>query len=114
LKSIGFKQTSDPSIYFGTLLGEDVLLGIYVDDVVFLCKSQDAVEEFIRKLPEIRLKNLGQLEWFLGTSISRYQKVSEKAKYLSELDIQEDSQPFKDVGLHKSLIGGFVVHHHLT
>jgi hypothetical protein len=26
LKSIGLKQTSDPSIYFGTLLGEDVLL----------------------------------------------------------------------------------------
>ena len=70
LKQLGFLQsTSDPCVYIAAL-GEMAVIGVYVDDIVIACKSEQRMEEVKRALcRKFEVKNLGELHHFLGLKV---------------------------------------------
>ena len=69
LKCLGFVQsTGDPCIYVGS--GEEMIIGVHMDDIVIAGKSEKQVEEFKQALGErFDMKYLGKLHYFLGIQI---------------------------------------------
>ena len=69
LKCLGFVQSmGDPCIYVGS--GGEMIIGVYVDDIVIAGKSGKQVKEFKRALGDrFDVKDLGKLHYFLGIRI---------------------------------------------
>ncbi|KAL7529265.1 hypothetical protein ACHAWF_002908 [Thalassiosira exigua] len=59
----------DPCLF----LGKDLLAIIYVDDVLFYGRSEDAIDELIEKLKhdDVRLRKEGTAEGYLGLKVER-------------------------------------------
>ncbi|CAL1359109.1 unnamed protein product [Linum trigynum] len=76
LLSNGFKQSlADYSIFLSTVQGHLVVLIVYVDDIVVGSASLDAVKEVKRMLMSLfKMKDLGELQYFLGMEVSRTDK----------------------------------------
>ena len=75
LKSMGFVQSpSDPCIYTSSE-GETCLVGVYVDDIVLAGQSLKRIEE-VKKALSLRfdVKDLGELNYFLGVQVSQDHK----------------------------------------
>ena len=70
LKAMGFKQsTNDPCIYVSTADGL-MILAVYVDDIVLAGKSQQMIGKVKAELGEhFRVKDLGELHYFLGVNV---------------------------------------------
>lgn len=66
LEQHGLTQSRhDPCVFYTT--ARDMLIGVYVDDVVVCCKSSKEYKSFIVKLEEsFRVTTLDHMEWFLG------------------------------------------------
>ena len=69
LKCLGLVQsTGDLCIYVGS--GGEMIIGVYVDDIVIAGKSEKQVKEFKRALGDrFDVKDLGKLHYFLGIRI---------------------------------------------
>ena len=70
LKQLGFVQsTSDPCIYVAS--DGELMVGVYVDDIVIGGKSEKKTKEFKLALGEkFDVKDLGRLHYFLGVKIA--------------------------------------------
>ena len=70
LKKIGFLQsTSDPCVYI-TAGEEMAVIGVYVDDIVIACKSDERLEQIKQDICQtFDVKDLGKLHHFLGMKI---------------------------------------------
>ena len=70
LKQLGFLQSnSDPCVYIAAV-GEMVVVGVYVDDIVAVCKSEARLKEFKQGLcRKFDVKDLGKLHHFLGMKV---------------------------------------------
>ncbi len=46
---------------------------IYVDDILIYCKSEDEIDDFIRRMKteDVALNKEGSAEWYLGDDIQR-------------------------------------------
>ena len=77
LKQMGFVQTeSDPCIYRNS--GGDVLIGVYVDDMVFAGKNEKQLEEVKKTLAKrFDIKDMGKLHHFLGMKIVQNDQTGE-------------------------------------
>ena len=66
---LGFvRSTSDPCIYVA--LDGEMIVGVYVDDIIIAGKSEKLVEDFKRALGErFDVKDLGRLHYFLGMKV---------------------------------------------
>jgi hypothetical protein len=66
LKSIGFEQThSDHCVYINK--DTDVILALWVDDLIIFSKNTSAIEEVKDQLrKEFEMKDLGELKYFLA------------------------------------------------
>ena len=69
LKQLGFvRSTSDPCIYVG--LDGEMIVGVYVDDIIIAGKGEKLVKDFKLALGErFDVKDLGRLHYFLGMKI---------------------------------------------
>ena len=69
LKRLGFVQlTNDPCINVAS--GGEIIVGVYVGDVVVAGECEKLVEDFKRLLSErLEVKDLGKLHYFLGMTI---------------------------------------------
>ena len=72
LQKIGFiKSKADPCIYVSSE-GDQIILAIYVDDIVLAAKSLDVINSIKCKLSNLyELKDLGELKSFLGIEIDQ-------------------------------------------
>ncbi len=70
LKSLGFLQSSsDPCVYIDAV-DEIAVVGLYVDDIVFACKTEEKLERFKDALcSKFDVKMLGKLRYFLGLKV---------------------------------------------
>jgi hypothetical protein len=70
LKQLGFVQsTSDPCIYVAS--DGELMVGVYVDDIVIGGKSEKKIKDFKLALGEkFDVKDLGRLHYFLGMKIA--------------------------------------------
>jgi hypothetical protein len=77
LLSHGFTQSKSDYTLFARFQGSSFLaLLVYVDDIVLASDSADAIKQFIQFLNnEFKLKDLGDLKFFLGLEIARTQRV---------------------------------------
>ncbi|CAL1413264.1 unnamed protein product [Linum trigynum] len=85
----GFKQSSsDYSIFTAEIFGALVVLIVYVDDILIGSVNLDSITETKRILQgEFKMKDLGELKYFLGLEVTRGVKgitVSQR-KYCLEL-----------------------------
>ena len=74
LKRCSFTQSkADPCIYFKDAGGENpCYIGVYVDDIIIAAKLDHQIQQVKDSLSQqFELKDLGQLKYFLGMSISR-------------------------------------------
>ena len=69
LKQLGFvRSTSDPCIYVGS--DGEMIVGVYVDDIIIAGKSEKLVKDVKLALGErFDVKDLGRLHYFLGMKI---------------------------------------------
>jgi hypothetical protein len=77
LKSIGFEQThSDHCVYINK--DTDVILALWVDDLIIFSKNTSAIEEVKDQLrKEFEMKDLGELKYFLGIQVKRDRKLQQ-------------------------------------
>ena len=71
LKELGAKQSDiDPCLWILRANGNVLLIGIYVDDVVFACNSPRFRDDFVAELAKsFHISDQGQLTWIFGTAI---------------------------------------------
>ncbi|KAH9671758.1 retrovirus-related pol polyprotein from transposon RE1 [Citrus sinensis] len=130
LSSWGFKNSrSDTSLFFKRVESKIVIMLIYVDDIIITGSDSQGIEEVIKDLnTSFALKDLGNLNFFLGIQVLRNQNsiLLSQAKYIQDLlaktemiDCKGIETPFstseklkKDVGnrfhdptLYRSIIG---------
>ncbi|WP_292992018.1 reverse transcriptase domain-containing protein [Nitrosomonas sp.] len=67
----GFKPlTSDNCIFKKTVNGRDIIMGVYVDDLIILHKNHDDLAEFTKALAaRFKFKNLGPVQKTLGIEV---------------------------------------------
>lgn len=90
---------SDPCIYYKNDSVHGLqYCGIYVDDIILLCKTDAAYKEFAKMCKlEFPIKELGELFWFLGMRIIRDRKKriltldhsQQIAQYISDHDFSD-------------------------
>jgi hypothetical protein len=92
LLSHGFTQSkSDYTLFTGFQGSSFIALLVYVDDIVLASDSADAVKQFIQFLNnEFKLKDLGDLKFFLGLEIARTSKGLSLCQRKYTLEILED------------------------
>ena len=67
LVEAGFSRcVSDAYLYFSHDKVELTIVGVYVDDLLVTASSQDKVEEFCNAMSVLFIKDLGQVNKFLG------------------------------------------------
>uniref|UniRef100_A0AAV1T532 Integrase catalytic domain-containing protein n=1 Tax=Peronospora matthiolae TaxID=2874970 RepID=A0AAV1T532_9STRA len=67
LVEAGFSRcVSDACLYIRHDGGELTIVGVYVDDLLVTATSQDKVEEFFKAMSVLSIKDLGQVNKFLG------------------------------------------------
>ena len=73
MKNMGFSQSPyDSCLYYRHLNGEQLFVTIFVDDIVIAGSSVSQIAEFKSELRQrYRIKDLGELSWCLGMSITR-------------------------------------------
>ena len=78
LKKMGFMQAvSDPCLYIASE-GELFIIGVYVDDIVLAGKSDRRMVEVKKALSkQFKLKDMGELHYFLGMKIVQNHKSGE-------------------------------------
>lgn len=63
------QSNSDPCIYIDTL-DEIAVVGLYVDDIVFACKTKERLDKFKHELcSKFDVKILGKLRYFPGLKV---------------------------------------------
>ena len=72
LKKMGFKQSNyDPCIYMLNSGGEIVVIAVYVDDIIIAGKTEEIVQQYIKKIAEkFDVTDMGTLHHFLGMKIT--------------------------------------------
>ena len=88
LKQMGFVQTtSDPCLYVSTE-GELCIVAVYVDDVVIAGKSDEKFSEVKKSVGmRFKLKDMGELHYFLGMKIIQDHKFAYTENVLQKFDI---------------------------
>ena len=80
--------TADPCIYTGTVQKHEVILGVYVDDMLIACSSSQVCQE-VKKMVSTKfaIKDLGTVSFFLGVSIhqSEQQIKLNQPTYISNI-----------------------------
>jgi transposase InsO family protein len=73
LTSMGFTQSlADPGLYFTQVGGTNVMLLIYVDDILVACSDSSIVDRFCKRLlSSFDGRDLGDASHFLGIAIQR-------------------------------------------
>ncbi|XP_062014075.1 uncharacterized mitochondrial protein AtMg00810-like [Rosa rugosa] len=93
LKSAGFQQSwSDYSLFVRNTPGHFTALLVYVDDVILAGSSLKAIietKEFLSK--QFKLKDLGQLRYFLGIKVARSKQGIALCQRKYALEILEDT-----------------------
>lgn len=80
LRNMGMTASNaDPCLWSGRIDGEDIIIALYVDDVIAAAQSLDTVKKFYRKLDETYAgiydsMCCGAVLTYLGTSIDRSSK----------------------------------------
>ena len=76
LKDMGFIQpTSDPCVYKNSGR-ENFLIGVYVDDIILVGKSDRKIDEVKKALgAKFNIKDMGKLHYFLGMNILQDEKT---------------------------------------
>ena len=71
LKKIGFLQSvSDPCVYISALGKELAVVGVYVDDIVVACQSDEQLVRIKKDIcQKFAVKDLGKLHHFLGIRV---------------------------------------------
>ena len=71
LKKIGFLQSvSDPCVYISALGKELAVVGVYVDDIVVACQSDEQLVRIYKDIcQKFAMKDLGKLHHFLGIRV---------------------------------------------
>ena len=84
LESLGFKRSIiDTCLFIRKNSGEEVILGVWVDDIVIASSTQSARDDFVKQLEaRFPIEDTPQLEWILGM----------KVKYTRELGRLELTQ----------------------
>ena len=87
LKEIGFVQTvSDPCIY-KAVSGDSFIIGLYVDDILLAGKSKERMTEVKSVLSNMfEVKDLGELNYFLGVKVVQNHKDGTKPQGWYNLD----------------------------
>ena len=75
---LGFKRSPhEPCLYRLEKSGSELLVGVYVDDVVVAHRGDKLFEEFKSKfLSRFRAKHIGPLQWFLGMEVDQHDDFS--------------------------------------
>lgn len=75
LKKIGFRQShSDHCVYINN--ETNVIIAIWVDDLILFGKNMDGINELKRLLKgEFEMKDMGELQYFLGIQVHRNRKI---------------------------------------
>lgn len=73
LSQLGFARTdADPSVYTGQIAGFRIALAIWVDDILIISPSQDAVEAVKKSLAtHFECRDLGAVDSFVGINVER-------------------------------------------
>lgn len=92
LLSHGFTRSKSDYTLFTRFQGSSFIAPlVYVDDIVLASDSADAVKQFIQFLNnEFKLKDLGDLKFFLGLEIARTSKGLTLCQRKYTLEILED------------------------
>lgn len=99
---LGFNTSKcDPSLFTLTSNGHKVIILVYVDDIIVTGDNLPLIETLTSKLnDEFALKQLGNLEYFLGIEIRRLQDGSlflSQAKYIKDLLEKANMQEAKGI-----------------
>ncbi|KAH9667020.1 retrovirus-related pol polyprotein from transposon RE1 [Citrus sinensis] len=85
----GFKNSkSDTSLFFRRIESKIVIMLIYVDDIIITGSDSQGIEEVIKDLnTSFALKDLGNLNFFLGIQVQRSQNslLLSQVKYIQDL-----------------------------
>lgn len=90
LLTYGFKSSRcDPSLFTFSSGHDKVYLLVYVDDIIVTCSSIPLIQKLVQKLhKDFALKQLGDLDYFLGIQVQRLQDGSlllSQTKYIHDL-----------------------------
>lgn len=90
LLTLGFQGSKcDPSLFFYKKVDVQIYVLIYVDDIIITGTSLSLIQSLIEKLhAEFALKQLGELDYFLGIQVKRLPSGSlllTQTKYISDL-----------------------------
>ena len=90
LNSWGFENSKcdDTSLFYRKTKSEIVILLIYVDDIIITGDNSGSIEELVSNLNRtFALKDLGELNFFLGIQVNRKQNaiLLSQTKYIQDL-----------------------------
>lgn len=73
LSEIGFHQScADPCVFIRNENDEMIIIAVYVDDLVLLCKDQNKLRDLKKVLMEkFKMKDLGPIHFILGISVTQ-------------------------------------------
>lgn len=102
LVKLGFKTSNcDPSLFTLASNGHRVIILVYVDDIIITGDSLDLIQNLTTKLnDEFALKQLGNLEYFLGIEVQKLNDGSlllSQTKYIRDLLAKANMQEAKGI-----------------
>ena len=127
------QSLADPCLYVRTTNGGCVILIVWVDDIIIAATDSDLLAEVKQSLSKrFKMKDLGELKWFLGTEFRRnkngiqmnqtryIQKILSKFKMSDckpkptpcilgfETTTNEDSEELTDPKLYRGIVGSLI------
>jgi transposase InsO family protein len=76
--SIKFKPSpTDPCLYRAELNGEEIIVGVYVDDLIVAYKGDNLYSSFVKQfMARFKASDPKKLDWFLGMAIDQHEDYS--------------------------------------
>ena len=75
---VGFKRSiTEPCIYKNTIDGHEIIIAIYVDDLIIACDDINIIEKVKQQIASTyKVKDMGEMNWYLGMRFIRNKETN--------------------------------------